>query len=296
MRPAKPSTTSPTRKGIRRVGTVDLIAVSVVPLALATVHLQPMEVKRSLVLAYMDPTVWTAFTSHFVHLDGVHLATNILTYAVIVTPLYLLCLVSGNRDRFWAVYLTVIFAFPFAISALNVALARPRIGLGFSSLNMAFLGFLPIALVWYLGDQFDPRIDPRVAPGFFFLGTGLIAVLAVPDSVHGVVIASSSAVAALLFFYRGEGWGDRSVVASIKRAAARPGYFELAVVPIIVYVLVPFAAFPAEPIRNGSVLNLYAHQLGFCLGFIVPYTTFRILDRPPTDAIPVRSWLGVGRE
>lgn len=274
---------------------VDLVAVSVVPLALVFVHLQPTEVKRSMVLAYMDPTVWTAFASHFVHVDALHLMTNLVTYAMIVTPCYLMCLTSGNRDRFWAVFLTVILAFPFAISALNVALVRPRVGLGFSSLNMAFLGFLPIALVWYLGDQFDPRIDPRLSPGFFFLGTGLIAVLAVPDAVQGAAIASSSVVAASLFFYRGEGWGGRSVVASIKRAAARPGSLELAVVTIIVFVLVPFAAFPQEPTQDGNVLNLYAHQLGFCLGFIVPYTAYRIIDRPTPESDPSRSRFGLGR-
>lgn len=296
MRPRHRSQREPiaVRASIRdAVEPVDILLLAAVPVVLVSVYLLPLSTRRTLVLAYVEPTPVTAFTSHFVHLDLSHLGVNVLTYLVLVPVIYLMCLLSGNRGRFWSVFVTIVFAFPFAVSALNVALVRPRIGLGFSSLLMAFLGFLPIAFVWFVGSHFDPRLDLEHAPALFFVGTGLIALLAVPAPLVAATIAAGSAVTASIFAPGRPVVFHRTSIAALRRAAGQSVSIDLAVMSVIIYVLLPVAAFPSDPVTSSGILNLYGHQIGFCLGFIVPYATYSVLgtrrDRADTTRV---EWSG----
>jgi hypothetical protein len=39
----------------------------------------------------------------------------------------------------------------------------------------------------------------------------------------------------------------------------------------VIAVGYPVVGFPSDPAGGGSVVNLYVHLLGFCLGFIAPF-------------------------
>lgn len=257
---------------------LDLAALLAVPAALAAALALPRADRLALALRYEEPTVLAAFASHFVHADATHLAANLAVYALVVPVTYVLCLRSGRRTEFFVTFATFVVAFPFALSALNVLLVRPRAGLGFSGVNMAFLGFLPTALFHYLSVRVTDAVGLDDSPLLFFAGATAIVLLAVPVRPVTLGVAAGSTLLALVYLrsaVAGAG-GEQSVPADFRRAFGRTGALELPVVAVAVFAFVPTAAFPSNPAAGGEVLNLFSHLLGYCLGFIVPYVTFRL--------------------
>ncbi len=255
---------------------VDLVALAAVPAALVAVFALPLSVRRDLVLAYTDPTLLTAFAAHFVHLDAAHLATNLGAYVLVVPVAYLLCVLSGRRTEFYVAGVAFVVAFPLALSALDVALVRPRVGYGFSGVNAAFFGFLPVALFGYLPARLGVPVAVRDAPSLFFAGSALVAVVAVPASPLSLSVAAVAALAATAYVHE-----CYPALAPLRRRFAAlpayPGYAELAVVGAGAFAAFPFAAFPADPASGGAVVNLYAHLLGYALAFITSYVTLSLV-------------------
>lgn len=258
----------------------DLLALASVPALLVGVFLLPASIRAEYVLAYAEPTVLTAFTMHFVHLEVGHLLTNLAVYVLVVPVAYLTAIRANRRDLFWAAFCTFLVVLPVALSGLNLLFDRPRTGFGFSGINMAFLGLLALLLIAGAGHRPGKTSSVHHAPGLFFAGTGLIATLAVPDPLLRLGIATAATLAAGLYLIEIHGIG--SIRARLGTAARTDG-LELTLVGLAVFVLVPFAAFPSNPATAGSVLNLYTHFLGYGLGFIAPYATVSILevDLPP---------------
>lgn len=261
----------------RLVRPVDVLALTAVPTVLASALLLPASVRRGLALSYVEPTLPSAVASHFVHLDVPHLAANLAVYAMVVPVTFLLCALAGRRREFYVAFATFLLGFPVLLSALNVALARPRLGYGFSGVNTAFFGLLPIALCWYAARRLGVGTGPHDAPTLFFACTTLVAVVAVPPSVPSLSIAAVGAVATGVYARE-----SAHRLAAFRRAAppslrVRPGYVELGVVGLGAVALFPAIAFPANPADGGQVVNVYAHLLGFALGFIASYVTFALV-------------------
>lgn len=177
---------------------------------------------------------------------------------------------------FHAATVTFLLAFPLALSALNLALPRPHVGFGFSGIAMAFLGLLPLVLAAAVEERF-PRTEATLrAPGLFLVGLVVNAWFAVPPSGSRVLLVVAVAVAALVHLpwiptatelRRGVRW-----LATTERGG-------LVLAGLVALLLVPLAAFPSNPASRNTVLNVYSHFLGYCLGFIVPYAAVQVTER-----------------
>jgi hypothetical protein len=263
-----------------RTGVVDVVTLLSVPAVLVFVYLLPAGVRRSLAFEYTDPSLVTAFAANFVHLDGGHLLVNLAIYALVVPVLYTLSVTSGSRQRFYTAFLTFVVVFPFVLSYLNLAVARPAFAVGFSGVTMAFVGSLPFAVAESLDARFDVGPTTAVAPALFFLSLALISVLSVRSviaddatvlvGISGLALAAvlSALLYAVVAYDRGEQFR-----AKLSAAAGAPGYFEVVVVGLLLFLALPFVAFPADPVTANGVLNLYVHLLGYALGFMVTYAT-----------------------
>ena len=259
---------------------LDAAALAVVPALLLAVFALPEATRAGLVLDYESPTVAAAYASHFVHFSIPHLATNLAAYALAVVPAYCYCALAGRRTDFFVTFGVVLVVFPFALSALNVALVRPRVGYGFSGLAMAFVGSLPVTLALYARERVAPAVTLDHAPLLFFAGAGVTAALAAvgaPPSALPLAALAALALAAStagVVLYGASLWNALGRD-GFQRAAARVGYAEFALVGALLVVLFPFVAFPQDLSVGGGVLNVYAHLLGYCLGFIVPFAALR---------------------
>lgn len=252
----------------------DVVAILAVPLVLVGVFLLPEGTRRALAFSYTEPTLLTAFTANFVHLGAGHLLANVASYALVVPLVYLLSALSGRRLRFFVAFTTFLLALPAALSYLNLAISRPGIAVGFSGVNMAFVGFLPLALSSFLREHFAVDGELDVAGGLFFAGLAFVAVLSVQSIVTYGVAAASVLAAALFFFSAVELRGPTRP--DIRAAAAAGGYFELAAVAFVLFAGLPMLAFPADPVDGGTIVNLYVHLLGYALGFIATYATVHV--------------------
>ncbi len=260
-----------------RVRASDVVAIAAVPAVLVGVFALPQSVKWRLALAYADPTWLTAYTMHFVHVAEMHLLTNLLGYLLIVPLAYLFSVLSGRRRLFWTSFVTFLVAFPFALSGLNVLLTRPRVGVGFSGINMAFLGLLSVTWTAFVGRRLVSQLSLRDAPLLFFGGVASIGLLAASYARTVGIVGGVAFVAGV--GYLAPLAADREALAAARRAVHRSGDFELAVWGIGVSAVFLVGAFPANPLRDGAVLNVFMHLLGYCLGFIVPYAAAGLFER-----------------
>ncbi|MBX0295310.1 hypothetical protein [Haloarcula nitratireducens] len=289
---------SPLRTVRERTAILDVCLLLSVPVALLAVASLPLAVRESFAFEYADPTLATALVSPFVHLTPVHLGANLAVYALVVPAAYLLSVTSGQRRRFRVVFVSLVLACPLTLSYLNLAIVRQSAGVGFSGVLMALYGYLPLTLATYLDRRFGVGRVRQTGPLLFFVGLLLMTTLtlvavrthrvAVPlrgamvpvtwllsVTLLGVLAALALTVALYVVSGLDEWWPSRSTLAD---AAARTGYFELAVVSTVVFLTVPIATFPVDPVVAGSVVNLYVHVLGYALGFIGAYATV-LLDR-----------------
>ena len=260
----------------------DLLMILAVPVVLLGVFSLSLEARQALAFSYTDPDIRTAFAANFVHLDVRHLGVNLAAYLLVVPTAYLLSVLSGRRDRFWFVcaFVTFLFVLPVLLSGLNLAIDRTGHVVGFSGIVMAFVGYLPVALSRYLGTYVGVGEHLDIAAVLFFAGLALIAILGAPSTVTAA-LAAVSVLAALLYLV--------PVLDGLERISRRtrtlvrvPGYLEVAIASVVLFVGLTVVAFPSDPRTAMGVVNLYAHLLGFAIGFIAAYvavTASRHLSR-----------------
>lgn len=277
----------------RRSRLRDLAVIGAVPLVLVAVFALPWPVRRSFVFAYTDPSVLTAYTAPFVHLDVSHLLVNVVGFAVVVPTAYALAVLSDTRRRFWIAFVTFVVVFPPVLSYLNLAIVRPTVGFGFSGVLLAFVGYFPVALADYAAENFDVGPREAVSPTLFFLGLALIAILSVRSVVPAnrtVLLGTALLVVATLLsaslYLLTNVDQDRSAV-DFRGVVGLSGYFELFLVAGALFVGMQFVAFPGDPIVGNGVVNLYVHLLGYALGFIATYVTIQVGEVLPGTATSV---------
>lgn len=277
-----------------RTAVADLLLLLSVPVTLLAVASLPLGVRESFVFQYAAPTFRTALVSPFVHLGPAHLAVNLLAYTLVTPVAYLLSVAAGHRRRFRISFVSLVLACPILLSYLNLAIVRSGGSVGFSGVLMALYGYLPLAIAGHAERELDLGVERTTAPLLFFIGVALITVLTlgavlnhsvtVPVwngsvDVTGVIIATLigllAALALVLVWYvMTVTDGQRSARAAVSAAMQEQGHFELGVLATVLFLALPFATFPVDPVLNGRVLNLYVHLLGYALGFIATYVVF----------------------
>lgn len=262
------------------------LLISVVT-SMLLVYRLPKITRLDLVLDYRAPTLLTAYASHFVHLRHEHLLTNLVVFGLLFALSYWLAAAAGRRRLFHAAALTFLLAFPLALSWLNLAVPRPRVGFGFSGVAMAFLGFLPIAVASVVEAEFPRSRALARAPGLYMLGLAVVAWRALPPVGLRPLLVAAILVAALAHLPRVPTADGASAGVRWLFEGSRGG---LVLAGLAALVLVPFAAFPEEPVTANAVTNLYTHFLGYSLGFLVPYAAVSVAGRPEwQDESPAES-------
>jgi len=262
----------------------DLLLLAAVPMVLLAVFALPLPVRRSFVFSYVNPTAVTAYTAHFVHLETGHLLSNLGGYLLVAPMAYLLARIRGSEMRFRVVLIATLVGLPFALSALNVALVRPRFGYGASGLVSGLFSILSLELFGYVREALRPEISRWWAAVVFFIDALLIAAVMVPRAEGAWLAAAVGSLVVLTYAVR-LGRKLSSVDDLWMSWIGRPGYAELGVGAGILVLAFPVLAFPRVGAGDGTVLNIYAHFLGFSLTFIAAYMLPAIDDVEPTSGI-----------
>ena len=263
----------------RRVRLLDVALLAVVPVVMLAVYVLPYPLKRSLAFSYVDPSPITAVTAHYVHLSPGHLVANLAGYAVIASVGYLLAVLADRRRLFGLSMVVYLVVFPPVLSALNLAVPRPAITYGFSGVNMAIAGLLPLLLAGYLGRRLMGTVSGRDAPALFFLVMALIALVAIPRRPSTLIVAAGSGLVALVYTGRlvvDAAAGSGNIVGFDRESGPIAGWVELGAAGVVVAIGYPLVGFPTDVTGPGLVVNLYVHTLGYSIAFIVPYIAFEL--------------------
>ncbi len=243
----------------------EVLLLAIVPGAAIAAFALPSDRRESLAFVYTEPSLLTAYTAQFVHFEPAHLAANVLGYALVVGFGYSLAVLSGYRRLYGVAAVTYLAAFPPALSWLNLAIPRDAVGYGLSGLNMAFTGLLALVLVGYAG-ALDDRVRVRHAPGLFFALLAVISLVALPGTVSRAIAVASAVIAAV---YGVSAW--RAWQPGVSVGVRRGSWLDVGILGAVTLLGYQFVGFE-NPTVDGVVVNVYVHLLGFCLGFIVPYT------------------------
>lgn len=225
--------------------------------------------RRTLSFAYADPSLRTAYTAPFVHFSATHLAGNVAVFLLVSGTFYALSRHTRTPWLFLSALVAALSIFPVTLSLLNLAVPRDAVTYGFSGVNMALVGFLPIAIGRYIEAKRRRPIDTTLLLAAFFLSISGIAMLAVPRSTLTFAVGTAGLALSVLFggsFARHE----RRLANSHDRwrvSASDPAV----VVGIGTWILLLATAFPQTVASGGSVTNVYVHFVGYALGFMTAY-------------------------
>lgn len=261
----------------RETRVLDAFLLAVVPVVLLGVAALPAGTREQFVFQRESPTVLTAYASHFVHLDGGHLAGNLAVYAVVAPVAYLLAALSGRRQLFRSMWVTLLTAFPFALSVTQLSFPAERTVLGFSGINAGFVGLLSFLLVCYASATLAAGIEERDAPALLFVTTGLIALVVLPSHAWRFEIAAAAAALSLVYVGAAASRNGVPTLARARAAVDRPGYVELAGAGLGLLVGYPVVGF-RRTVTDGVLLDVYLHLIGYCLAFIVVFVFVLITD------------------
>jgi hypothetical protein len=268
----------------------DVVALLTVPVALVAVFALPFDSRIRLALVYADPSALSLYAANFTHFSFDHLLSNLVGYLLVAPTAYALCVLADYRRTFWGVFAIFVFAFPVVLSVLNVEVFKrtPYVALGFSGVLAAFFGFLPVALLWYLRRRFTGDLVLHHAPLLYFTGIATIATIAVPLGRASYLVLAGAPVRPAFVAWRLLADPSLLSVAGFRRALTPPGYVELAVLGLVLFLGFPFAAFPSISMSSGTFTNLYLHLVGYSMGYLVPYLTFTIVS-PDATPYPMRA-------
>lgn len=255
---------------------IDVLGLAAVPAVLVALFALPGPVKRRLALEFAEPTLLTAFASHYVHLSAAHLLTNVVGYVLVVPLAYLLATAAGRREQFWVVFTVFVLALPFGLSGVTVLVQHSTAGsgVGFSGIVMAFLGYLPITMTSLLGHRTDSQIDGSHSAWLFFTGIAIIAYAAAPGW-YGVALAAAALLSAVLFLLPVIEIA-RSEAGSFRPSLRRPGTIEFLASGVVIYLAYPLVTFPQDLLAFDGRINTYVHALGFCLGYTITYVAILV--------------------
>ena len=240
-------------------------------------------------------TLWTAFASSFVHTSDTHLVDNVVNYWLLIGVAYPLSVIAGWRRRLlysMTVYLTVVplLSAWATLSVLGTVTNAPAAG--FSDINGALLGYLLV--VWFAAlSRERPATDPADTRSGDHTNRDAIGV----DARWSIVVALGALAVVFLapggiFYFPplpivAALFGISAVVAAValRRTIGRPriGGLDLQPSRELLYVTAGSVAFAGVV---GSLVfvpfgsNIYAHLVGFVVGFTVPYVALVVDGRP----------------
>ncbi|WP_197424924.1 hypothetical protein [Natronomonas sp. CBA1123] len=93
-------------------------------------------------------------------------------------------------------------------------------------------------------------------------------------------LAAASVLSALLYALPAFEHPGR-LRSNVRAAAGMAGHFELFAAGLLAFLAFVFVAFPVDPTAGGSVVNLYAHLLGYALAFVATYVSVEVGLRLP---------------
>lgn len=253
------------RSTVRDVG-----LLNAVPIVCLLVYVLPASTKWDLSLDGADPSLFRAFSTHFVHFTPTHLLVNVIGFAFVATLGYALAVASGKRVAFLSLALVYVFVFPLFLSAFVLVLGWPGTSVGASGVVMGFVGYLPIGLTHFLSVRVGVPVTAHHSIWLFLLGLFLATLVALPPA-YGLVIGAVTVLTTIVLAWQIVRDFGRDDVEGVRAVAFPAGTVELALIGVTTFLWYQFVAFGPDLVTADGILNVYSHGLGLGMGYLVAY-------------------------
>jgi len=238
-----------------------LALFGLVPGVLTAIALLPAGVTGSWILHVNAPSAQAVYLTNFVHSGWAHLAINVATYLVFMSTLLAVAVYAEARRSLFAVTMVFVVVVPGIVSGYTLWLVSEsgvNTVVGFSGVNAALLGYIPVVLFRVFHKTVNAEIRPHHA----------LAVVAV---VLAVIFSTWSGVRGLTVLLGGLGvvgvcltwWLGRSEWRTITTSAPRAMLVWSAT---IVFLGGSYGMF----VNTSPSTNVYGHLSGFVAGVAIP--------------------------
>ena len=232
-----------------------------VPGVLTAIALLPAGVTGSWILRVNAPSAQAVYLTNFVHSGWAHLAINVANYLVFIATLLAVAVYAEVRRSLVAVTTVFMIVVPGVVSGYTLWLVSGsgvRTIVGFSGVNAALLGYIPVVLFRFFHERVNAEIRPHHA----------LAVVAV---VLAVIFSMWSGVRNSTLFLGSLGvvgvcltwWLGRGEWAVITTSAP---HVMLVWSATIVFLGGAYGMF----VNTSPSTNVYGHLSGFVMGAAIP--------------------------
>ena len=243
-----------------------------IPLLIVILFLFPDALKNSLILHPENPTILSIFFSNYIHKSLTHFSNNMLSYLVIIVPIFIFNLLI-NRGRFYKAMLLIFILLPIISSVLIIILFFILYGFkgdffGFSAVVASLFGFLPYSLLSFLRDFYKIKFDR-----FWILLVSIFLVNAsIISTIYGGYILLLIIIPwIIVFLYLS--LGDIKNMAEFMGELLRKKKFAkcmflMCCILFCFFSIISF--FPQRLITNNILVNIFSHYVGYAFGFFIP--------------------------
>ncbi len=266
------------------LSTSTLFSILLIPLSLVFIHLLPRGIRNILIFNHQDPEVLAAFSTHFVHSSNGHLLGNLFIALTALVFLSYFFINLGMEKKFRRCLGISLLGFPFLISLsefliFNAAGITMKNSLGFSAIALALVGTIPPTLFLYLKETRFENLNVADSVPFFHLGLVFILssyiLLWLNSSVisFGLEIMAVIGVSAVFLFIYSEYRLLNIVEKKLGLSSEDLKQFvstnegKIVGMSLLVFVFGAFAVVPSQIAKDGGMINIISHMVGFTMGF-----------------------------
>jgi len=238
-----------------------LTLFGVVPSLLTAIALLPAHVTASWILHVDAPSAQAVYLTNFVHSGWAHVAINVASYLVFITTLLAVAVYAEVRRSLVAVTTVFMIVVPGVVSGYTLWLVSGsgvRTIVGFSGVNAALLGYIPVVLFRFFHERVNSEIRPHHALAVVAVVLAVIFSMwsGVRDST--IFLGSLGVVGVCLTWWLGRGeWGVITTSAP---------HMMLVWSATIVFLGGAYGMF----VNTGPSTNVYGHLSGFVAGVAIP--------------------------
>jgi len=240
-----------------------------IPSLLISIFIFSDSLNQILSLYTNNPTILSIIGSNYLHADIPHLASNLFAYFLVV-PFIFYFDYKTNRKMLTANLLLLFVLLPVVNSLVNIiSFAEYDINLpmkGFSAIAAGFFGYLAYSLLHFIREQYKVKFKRSI---FQLMWLILFINLALISLIYGyLIVAIVIGVLIVLNVYN-----TTDDFKEILNLLSRLDFFNR---PILLggflfsMLFVVFGLFPVNLQQGTSLVNIYAHYVGYIFGFFVP--------------------------
>ncbi len=241
------------------------------------IYFLPEKIQESLALSYENPRLINLLTSAFVHGGRSHLIGNLTAYLLFVIPIFLMSIIAREKKKFYLVFSLFVLVFPFILSSINLYFIDAETSRGFSGVDSAFLGFMPIISFHLLRKKVCENLKKTFPVSFLFFAFSLVVFTYVDALIEKVLTSGVILLLAVFFLW----WSTKDIdfkkfLKTVKDNPETYWHFWIGMMGILIFIVGVISIFPAEIVSGESTVNIVSHYFGLVLGFLIPYFSFQV--------------------